>query len=252
MRLEERLLTPLDPAYPVNLRALPHPPPLFCQGTLRPDDTRGVAVVGTRAPTPEGLRRTRQLAERLARGGMTVVSGLARGIDTAAHEACLDAGGRSIAVLGCGLGHVYPPENAVLADRIAAHGALLSQLPRHQPASSGALRRRNGVIAGIARLIVVMEAGPTSGARIAARLALAGGRPVLFPAGLVAEQEWARSLLQRPGVHVVGDEALADAVLGHLDVPVTTAAMPASAPAAPRSPPPGGPLQLALAWDGEG
>jgi DNA protecting protein DprA len=195
---------------------------------------------------------------------VTVISGLARGIDTAAHEACLDAGGRSVAVLGCGLGHVYPPENAILADRIATHGALLSQLPRDQPPSAGALRRRNAVIAGIARLTVVVEAGPTSGARIAARLALTGGRPLLLPASLVAGQGWARDLLRHPGAEVVDDEELASASLAHLDRPDAggspwmraPAPAPAPAPASPKprgpcGPVQRGPLQLTLSWDGE-
>ncbi|MGP8160734.1 MAG: DNA-processing protein DprA [Candidatus Dormibacteria bacterium] len=266
MRLEDRLLTPLDPAYPVGLLALAHPPPLFCTGDLRAADTlRSVAVVGTRAASPEGLRRARRLASRLAGGGVTVVSGLARGIDTAAHEACLDAGGRSIAVLGCGLGHVYPPENAVLADRIAARGALLSQLPRDHPPSAGGLRRRNGVIAGIGRLTVVVEAGPTSGARIAARLALACGRPLLLPASLVAAQEWARDLLQERGARLVDDDELAGAALAHLDQPdaggssptrapastPAAALTPASTPTSPQRQLPRGPVQLALSWDGE-
>ena len=249
MRLAARLLTPLDPAYPANLLALPHPPPLFCRGRPRPDDVRSVAVVGTRSPSPEGLRQACHLAGRLARDDVTVVSGLARGIDTAAHEVCLAAGGRSIAVLGCGLGHVYPPENAGLADRIATHGAVVSQLSPDSPPSAGALRRRNGVIAGIARLTVVVEAGPTSGARIAARLALARGRPVLLPASLVARQEWARGLLTTPGAHAIDDEALADAALAHLDQPAIAATPPASAPTAAKPSLPHSLIQLALSWD---
>jgi DNA processing protein len=200
------LIGPLDTAYPANLRPLAGAPPLFCRGELRPEDARSVAVVGTRSPSPEGLTQARRLAGALARGGITVVSGLARGLDSAVHAAALDAGGRSIAVLGCGIGRVYPPENAGLADRIARRGAVVSQLPGEMPPSAAALRERNTVIAGLARAMVVVEAGPTSGARIAARWALALGRP-LWVTELVAAEPWAAGLLARPGVHLLGGGA---------------------------------------------
>ncbi|MGO8687271.1 MAG: DNA-processing protein DprA [Candidatus Dormibacteria bacterium] len=197
---------PLDAAYPDNLRPLAGAPPLFCRGELRPDDARSVAVVGTRSPSPEGLTLARRLAAELARGGFTVVSGLARGLDTAAHAAALEAGGRSIAVLGCGIGRVYPPENAGLADRIAGRGAVVSQHPGEAPPSPAALRERNRVIAGLVRAVVVVEAGPTSGARIAARWAMALGRP-LWITQLVAAEPWVGGLLAHSGVHLVGGGA---------------------------------------------
>ncbi|MGD0833717.1 MAG: DNA-processing protein DprA [Candidatus Dormibacteria bacterium] len=203
-----RLVTLLDDDYPANLRRLPHPPPLlFCRGQVLPGDAWAVAVVGTSTPTPDGLRRARRFSSSLARGGVTVVSGLARGIDTAAHEAALDASGRTVAVLGCGIRRVHPPENAGLAERIAARGAVVSQFLPDTPPSAPAFRLRNAVSAGLALASLVVEAGPMSGARLQARLSLEQGRPVLLPAGLVAEQEWTAGLLPHPGVHVVDDDA---------------------------------------------
>ena len=247
MRSEVRLLTPLDPAYPANLRALPHPPPLFCRGEPLLADDRSVAVVGTRSPSPEGLARARHLAGQLANAGITVVSGLARGIDTAAHRAALSAGGRSIAVLGCGLDTVYPAENATLAEEIALHGAVLSQLPAGSPPTAGALRRRNAVISGLARVTVVVEAGATSGARIAARNSLAQGRPVLLPVSLVGAEAWASRLLRSPGAHVIHDETSAAEVSAFLWVPAPARAAQ-RADASPASSARPGPTQLALRW----
>jgi DNA processing protein len=206
---------PLDGLYPANLHLLADAPPLHCRGELRPEDVRSVAVVGTRSPSPEGLSQARRLAARLGREGVTVVSGLARGIDTAAHTASLDAGGRSIAVLGCGIDRVYPPENAELAERLVVQGAVVSQHPPHTPPSAAALRSRNAVIAGLALATVVAEAGPTSGARIAARWTLALGRPLLLTE-LVAAEPWAAGLLPRPGVHVLRGGRV-DALLALLD-----------------------------------
>jgi DNA processing protein len=201
------LMGPLESTYPANLRPLRDAPPLHCRGELLSADARSVAVVGTRSPSRKGLAQARRLASRLARADVTVVSGLARGIDTAAHEAGLDAGGRTIAVLGCGIDDVYPAENRALADRIALRGALISQLPARTPPSAQALRARNALIAGIAQATVVIEAGSTSGARIAARWTLALGRP-LFLTELVAAEAWAAHLLSRPGVHLLGGDRL--------------------------------------------
>jgi len=195
-------LWPSDPTYPANLGQLPHPPPLFCRGRVDSIDARSVAVVGTRTPSRAGIQRSRSLATQLARGGVTVVSGLARGVDTAAHEASLDAGGRSIAVLGCGIDRVYPPENAGLAARLAEHGAVLADVPPDQPVCPPALRRRNSLIAGLSLATVVVEASARSGAWIAARAALRLDRPV-FVTDLVDAQDWGRELLGHPGVHIL-------------------------------------------------
>ena len=193
-------LTPLNPAYPSGLRALTRPPALLCRGELRPEDGDGVAVVGARTPSPAGIADARWLAAHLSRGGVTVISGLARGIDTTAHEACLESGGRTVAVLGCGTDRVYPPENECLAERIATRGAVLSEREPAAPPTPAALRRRNRIIAAMARAIVVIEAGEMSGARITARWALALGRP-LFLGELAASQDWVLPFLDSPGVH---------------------------------------------------
>ncbi len=227
MRLLE--IGPLDPDYPAGLRPMGHAPRLWWWGTAGAADERCVALVGTRSPTPAGLARARSLARELAGAGVTVVSGLARGIDTAAHEACLDAGGRTVAVLGCGAAQIYPPENAGLADRIAAHGAVLSQLPPDAPVSPAALRRRNRIIAALAATTVVVEAGPTSGSRIAARCALGLGRH-LFLCDLAVREPWAEALLARPGVCRLAPDAGVGPLLARL----------AEAP-------PTAPIQLALA-----
>ena len=206
---------PLDPGYPAGLHLAGRAPLLWWRGTLGPDGERCVAVVGTRSPSPAGLARARSLARELAGAGVTVVSGLARGIDTAAHEACLDAGGRSLAVLGCGIGSVYPPENAGLAERIAAHGAVLSQLPPDAPVSPAALRQRNAVIAALAAATVVVEAGSTSGARITARCALGVGRHLVL-SDLVAAEPWAEALLARPAVLRLAPDRGVELLLGLL------------------------------------
>jgi DNA processing protein len=203
-----RLTTVLDNDYPTNLRTIYNLPPfLFYRGTLQPDDTRSVAVVGTRAPSPEGLSRAERMARLLVEAGVTVLSGLARGIDTMAHRACLDAGGRTIAVFGSGIRRVYPPENAELADRIADSGAVVSQFwPDSAPATYN-FPRRNVVTSGMSQGTVVIEATATSGAKMQARLAIEHGKQVFLLHSLVTEREWARRYLQRPRVHEVFDVA---------------------------------------------
>ncbi len=201
-----RLTTVLDPDYPANLRLVYNLPPfLFYRGELRPDDAYSVAVVGPRRPSPEGLARARRLACLLAAHGVTVLSGLARGIDTAAHEGCLAAGGRTIAVLGSGIRRIYPPENAGLAERIAAGGAVVSQFwPDTGPASS-TFPRRNVVMSGMGQGTVVVGASETSGARMQARLAIEHGKQVFLLANLVTDRPWARRYLDRPGVTAVSE-----------------------------------------------
>jgi DNA processing protein len=193
----------LDAGYPANLRAAhDRPPLLFVAGRLKPDDARSVAVIGTRRPTTAGIAATREVASKLIDGGFTVVSGLAAGIDTAAHTSALEHKGRTIAVLGTGIRHAYPPQNAALQQHIAGTAALLSQFwPDDQPHRRN-FPLRNAVTSGIALATVVIEATHTSGARIQARLALAQGRPVLLMARLL-EQQWARDLATRPGTRVI-------------------------------------------------
>jgi DNA processing protein len=203
-----QLTTVLDEDYPVNLRTIYNLPPfLFYTGTLRPDDALSVAVVGTRQASPDGLSRAKQMARLLVDAGVTVLSGLARGIDTIAHQECLDAGGRTIAVLGSGIRRVYPPENKDLAAQITENGAIVSQFWPDAPPTSYTFPRRNVVTSGMSQGTVVIEASATSGAKMQARLAIEHGKQVFLLHSLVTEREWARRYLERPRVYEVNDVA---------------------------------------------
>jgi DNA processing protein len=195
------LVTVLDTDYPVNLRLVhDRPPILFVAGELKGTDRRSVAVVGSRRASAEGLERARTLSHHLAKEGYTVVSGLASGVDTAAHQAALPAG-RTVAVIGTGLRHSYPPENAELQRELVRDTAVVSQFWPETPPSRHRFPMRNGVMSGLALGTAIVEASVTSGARIQARLALAHGRPV-FVARELLRQAWAQELAARPGVHV--------------------------------------------------
>lgn len=197
------LTTVLDPTYPRNLREVhDRPALLFVAGELRDEDVRAIAVIGSRRASGAGLRAATELAGALTRAGWVVVSGLASGIDTAAHTATLKAGGRTIAVIGTGLTRCYPPENADLQARIGRQGAVVSQFWPDAPPSRQSFPLRNAVMSGLARATVIVEASERSGARVQARLALAHGRPVFLMRG-VLENGWARELADRPGVQVV-------------------------------------------------
>lgn len=185
----------LDPTYPQNLHAIFNKPPiLFFAGEWDEQaDARAVAVVGTRKPTPEGVRRAGQLSRDLVRGGFTVISGLAKGIDTAAHTSALQAGGRTAAVMGTGIDLRYPAENAPLAEAILKSGAaLISQYFPLQPPTRWTFPKRNVVMSGLCLATVVVEAGVTSGARMQARVALQHGRSVFLLHSLVQDHEWAK------------------------------------------------------------
>ncbi len=205
------LVTVLDDDYPANLRLIYNLPPfLFYRGKLRRDDARSVAVVGTREASNEGLRRAAKLARALAARSVAVLSGLARGVDTAAHEATLEAGGRTIAVLGTGILRAYPKENAELADRIAEQGALVSQFWPDQAPTRYTFPRRNVVTSGLSQGTVVIEASSTSGAKMQARLALEHGKQVFLLRALVTSQPWAEKYLARGAVEVADVEAILD------------------------------------------
>ncbi len=197
------LTTVLDDDYPANLRLVSNLPPfLFYRGELRPDDARSVAVVGTRTASEKGLGRAKSIARRLVVAGVTVISGLARGIDTAAHRSALEAGGRTIAVLGTGITHCYPAENADLAESIVAHGALVSQFWPSRGPGRDTFPRRNIVTSGIGQGTVVIEASATSGAKMQARLALEHGKKVFLLRSLVTDQPWAKRYVSRGAVEV--------------------------------------------------
>jgi DNA processing protein len=198
------LATMLDERYPANLREVHDRPPLvFIAGAITPADRRSIAIIGARRASPEGLRLAAEFATEFVRGGYTVISGLAAGIDTAAHQAALVQGGRTVAVIGTGLLHQsYPPENAELQQDIAARCAVLSQFWPHAPPTRKTFPMRNAVMSGLSRGSVVIEASERSGARVQARLALAHGRPVFLLERLLAH-EWARTCAALEGVHVV-------------------------------------------------
>lgn len=191
-----------EPDYPSQLRDVHESPPIiFTRGQLR-DDRRAVAVVGTRQASPGGLAIAHAVATALAKNEVTVVSGLAAGIDAAAHTAALEAHGRTVAVIGTGIRRSYPAANAELQRRIGREGLVLSQFWPDGPPSKKTFPMRNAVMSGYAAATVVVEAPWRSGARIQARLALQHGRPVVMPRELL-EHDWAREYAERPGVYVV-------------------------------------------------
>lgn len=180
------ILSASSPQYPRILDEIYDPPSvLFCAGQITAADEIAVAIVGTRHATQYGKKVAEQLARGLAMAGITVVSGLARGIDAVAHRAALDAGGRTLAVLGGGILNVYPAEHAGLADEIKKSGAVLSEaLPNVAP-KSGCFPRRNRIVSGLSLGVVVVEAGDRSGASISARMAMEQGREVFAVPGRI-------------------------------------------------------------------
>ena len=175
--------------YPGNLQDLVDAPPLlFVRGLISPQDELAVAVVGTRHPTNYGIKQAERFGYSLAKAGITVISGLARGIDVAAHDGAMNAGGRTIAVLGSGLGQVYPEEHAGLAERISQSGAVISEFAPQAKPRSGMFPQRNRLIAGLALCTLVIEAPDRSGALITARLAGEQNRDVLALPGPVSSR----------------------------------------------------------------
>jgi DNA processing protein len=180
------ILTRGNPAYPRSLAEIPDPPALlFMQGTIEPADSLAIAIVGSRHATHYGLTQAERLAGSLARAGLTIISGLARGIDAAAHRGALAAGGRTLAVLGSGVLNIYPPENCELAFDIRKRGALISEAPPRGEPLSGAFPQRNRIISGMSLGVLVVEASARSGALITARHASEQGRDVFAVPGRV-------------------------------------------------------------------
>ncbi|MGD8369066.1 MAG: DNA-processing protein DprA [Desulfobacterales bacterium] len=180
-----RVVTMLDPAYPPLLREIPDPPAyLYVAGSLEGID-RCIAVVGSRNPTEYGLANTWELSRDLATRGFTVVSGMARGIDTAAHEGALDGGGRTVAVLGSGLDRIYPAENRRLFERITTSGAVVSEFSPKTGPDAHHFPARNRIISGMSLGAVIAEATLRSGSLITARLAADQGREVFAVPGSI-------------------------------------------------------------------
>lgn len=183
-----RIICRADPDYPAGLREVPDPPiVLWVKGELRETDAIAIAVVGTRRCSIYGSEQARRFGELLAGAGVTVISGLARGIDAFAHHGAVDAGGRSIAVMGNGLNEIYPPENAALAEKLIEHGALLSELPMATVVRRTNFLPRNRIIAGMSLGTIVVEAPARSGALATARLAMEYNREVFAVPGRLQE-----------------------------------------------------------------
>lgn len=194
-------LTWEDEAYPRHLRNIDQPPPvLYVRGELLPEDDWAVAIVGTRKVTSYGRQVTEEVAAFLAQNGVTVVSGLARGVDGIAHQAALKAGGRTIAVLGSGVDRIYPPENRRLAEEIILRGALVSDYPPGTAPDGMNFPPRNRIISGLSLAVVIVEAGETSGALITATFAAEQGREVFaVPGSILAPQSKGTNRLIQDG-----------------------------------------------------
>ncbi|HWQ46060.1 MAG TPA: DNA-processing protein DprA [Longilinea sp.] len=196
-----------DEDYPRLLKEIDQPPPvLYVRGSVLPEDEWAVGVVGTRRMTAYGKQVTEQLAAHLAMNGVTLVSGLARGVDAVAHQTALHSKGRTIAVLGCGVDVIYPPENRKLADQIMEAGALISEYPLGTQPDSANFPPRNRIISGLSKAVVVVEAGDTSGALITATFAAEQGRDVFaVPGMIVAPQSKGTNRLIRDGARPLLD-----------------------------------------------
>lgn len=180
------ILSDEDPAYPRLLREIYNPPGiLFVHGELKSDDAMAVAIVGTRHATAYGRQQAERLAYGLAKAGLTVVSGLARGIDAAAHRGAMQAGGRTLAVLGSGVLNIYPPEHRQLAEEVRGCGATISENPPNSRPMAGTFPQRNRIITGMSLGVIVVEAAERSGALISASHAMEQGREVFAVPGRV-------------------------------------------------------------------
>ncbi|MCC6540013.1 MAG: DNA-protecting protein DprA [Bryobacterales bacterium] len=194
-----------DPAYPELLRQIYDPPLLlFARGRLDLLSRAGIGVVGTRRPTPYGTAATDRLAGELARTGLVITSGLARGIDTAAHKAALTNQGDTIAVFGSGVDHIYPAENRRLAEDIVARGLLLSEFPMGNPGHPQNFPVRNRIISGLSLGILLVEGAQYSGSAITAQLAMDQGRDVFaVPGNITSKMSWTPNLLIKQGAKLV-------------------------------------------------
>lgn len=201
------VLTWDDPGYPRYLQQIDHPPPiLYFRGDICEEDDWSVAVVGTRRLTKYGRQVAEDVAGMLAHNGITVVSGLARGVDAVAHQTALDAGGRTLAVLGCGIDRIYPPEHRQLAGKIIEKGAVITDYPPGTKPEASNFPARNRIISGLSRAVVVVEAGIRSGALITASFAAEQGREVFaVPGTIYAHASKGANRLIQQGAHPLID-----------------------------------------------
>ena len=219
-----QLLRKGKPSYPAGLRKVPDSPGLlYVRGSLEPQDDLAVAIVGSRRCSAYGRRQAERLGGSLARSGFTVISGLARGIDSAAHRGALNAGGRTVAVMATGVRQIYPPEHAELAMAIIDSGAVISEFPLDQKPRPGLFPQRNRIISGLSLGVIIVEATRNSGALYTARHALDQGREVFAVPGQIDSlvSEGCHELI-RDGVTLVRnvDDVLTE--LGPLAQPATT------------------------------
>ncbi|MCC7173617.1 MAG: DNA-protecting protein DprA [Bryobacterales bacterium] len=196
-----------DPRYPPRLREIFDPPVLlFARGRVELLGSLMLAMVGTRRATPYGNAVAERMASDLARAGLTIVSGMARGIDTASHRGALAAEGDTVAVLGCGVDVVYPSENRKLAEQLSSVGLLLSEFPMGAPAYPQNFPIRNRIISGMSAGVVVVEGAEYSGSAITAKLAMDQGREVFaVPGNITSKMSWGPNLLIRQGAKLVQD-----------------------------------------------
>jgi DNA processing protein len=188
-KCDGRIVTLWENGYPESLKKIYDPPPyLFLRGTVRGDDRQAVAIVGTRGPSEYASEVARQFSRELAGAGITVVSGLARGVDTQAHSAAIEAGGRTFAVTGSGLDVIYPPENNRLYQRIAGHGAVITEYPMGTKPDAPNFPKRNRIISGLTLGTIVIETDLDGGAMITAAAALDQNREVFAVPGLVTNK----------------------------------------------------------------
>ncbi len=244
------VLTHADPLYPAPLREI-HAPPLllYVQGQILPRDRLAIGVVGSRRATTYGLTAARKLSFQLAHAGVTVLSGLARGIDTAAHEGAVAAKGRTIAVIGSGLARLYPPENAALAERIASgHGAVVSEFPLLTEPDKQTFPQRNRIVSGWSSGLLVVEAPAWSGALITANNAADQGRSVYaVPGPIDRPSSLGCNKLIQNGARLVLDAAdILD------DLNLLLPATPNAAPLSTLAPPPDLSPGERLLWDALG
>ena len=232
-----------SPAYPPMLAQIADPPPvLYMRGGIGEEDLYAIGIVGTRTPTPYGLAQAENLAAELASKGFTIVSGLARGIDTAAHMGALKAGGRSIGVMGSGLDVPYPRENVLLMGRLAASGAVISELPPGAAPNRENFPRRNRIISALSLGVLVVEAGKGSGSLITAGCALEQGKEVFsMPGNISSAVSHGTNELIKKGARVVTGaddiiEELAPVLKGFLKLDAKKKEAQSAAPAQPVCP----------------